>query len=137
MKTFKPFIYLLAAVGFAYAVLPHILSSFIQNCENETIQSVLSPDKQHEARIVIEECRNQSGGVLKLSLSNQTNSRKFESVNIGAAATKDIGITWLSENRLQLAYPDSYQILQQPSEIGGVEIRFASKASSIKDTVRQ
>ncbi|WP_150119684.1 hypothetical protein [Collimonas pratensis] len=137
MKTFKPLIYLLAAVGLAYVFFSYILSSFIPSCENETIQSVLSPDKQREAKIVVEKCSNQSGGVLKLSLSNQTNSRKIDSVNIGVATAKDVGITWLSENRLQLAYSDSYQILQQPSEIDGVEIRFVSKASSIKDVVRQ
>jgi hypothetical protein len=128
MNRAKPLIFLLATIGLCFLFLQSFWN--FPDCESEVIRRAVSPDNQHEASVLVEQCKNRSGPELTLSISNRETSKRRNSVRIGAATTTDIDLTWLSESRLQFSFPNSFNITQQPSEIGGIEIRFLPKPSS-------
>ena len=128
MHRAKPLIFLFATIGLCFLFLQSFWGS--PNCESEVIRRAVSPDNQHEASIWVEQCKNRPGPELMLSISNRETPKKRNSVRISAATTTDIDLTWLSGSRLQFSFPNSFNATQQPSEIGGIEIRFFSTSSS-------
>lgn len=128
MSRAKPFFFFLASIGLCFLLL-RLFWSF-PDCESEVVRKAVSPDNQHEASVWIEQCNNRLEPELTLSISNRATPERRNSVSIGAATTKNIEITWLSGRHLQFSFPDSFTVAQQPSEIGGIEIRFHPTPSS-------
>ena len=68
--------------------------------------------------------------MIQLVILNPSKPNEGRSVAIGTASTTDLELTWLSGNRLQVTYPLSFELTQQPSEIDGIEILFVTKSIS-------
>lgn len=131
MKIPKSLVYILAIIGLGYVCLS-VFVSFgpIPLCETTNIRMAVSPSKQHVAKLEVDKCNDKREPMIQLSISNPSNPNHIQSVAIGTATTTDVDLTWLPGNRLQVAYPPTYQITQQPSEIGNIEIEFVTKQIS-------
>lgn len=131
MKMPKSIIYSFAVIGLAYVFLQAFISfGPIPLCETTNIRVAVSPSQQHVAKLEVEKCNDKQEQVIQLSISNPSNPKLIQSVAIGTATTTDLDLTWLSGNRLQVTYPSTYQLTQQPSEIGNIEIEFVTKQIS-------
>jgi hypothetical protein len=131
MKIPKVIIYVLAVIGLVY-VFQRAFISFgpISLCETSNIGVAMSPSKQHVAELEIRKCDDKPEPIIQLVMSNPSKPNQGQSVAIGIASTTDLDLTWLSGNRLQVAYPLSFELTQQPSEIDGIEILFVTKSIS-------
>lgn len=131
MKILRSVIYFLALVGLG-SVLLWAFVSFgpIPSCKVTELRMVISPSKQHEARLVVKKCTDKNDTVLELSISDKTDPNRLHSADIGIATTTDVDLTWLSGNKLQVSYPLTFQLTQQPSELDGIEIEFVTKPIS-------
>ena len=127
----KSVIYILAAIGLAYVLL-RVFFAFgpIRHCESDGMRMAISPSKQHIAELKVEKCDDKPEPIIQLSISNPSTPNQSKSVAIGIATTTDIDLTWLSGNRLQVTYPQFFQLTQQPSEIDSIEIVFVTKQIS-------
>ena len=131
MKIPKSAIYILAAIGLAYVLLQVFLTlGPIRHCETDGIRMAISPGKQRMAELKVEKCDDKPDPIIQLIISKPSTPDKGYSVAIGVATTTDLELTWLSWNKLQVTYPQSFQLTQQPSEIDGIEIVFVAKAIS-------
>jgi hypothetical protein len=130
MKILEPVIYLLAAIGLGILLLIAFISfGPIPNCEVTVLRVAISPTKQHEARLEIGKCEGKDPE-LGLFIFNTSNPNVRKGAPIAAPTTTDIDLTWISNDRLQVSYPASLQLAQQPSDIDGIAIIFVSKPSS-------
>jgi hypothetical protein len=131
MKIPKSIIYILAVIGLAYVFLQAFISfGPIPLCETTNIRVAVSPSHQYVAKLEVEKCNDKQEPMIQLSISNPSNPNLIQSVAIGPATTTDVDLTWLSGTRLLVAYPPTYQLTQQPSEIGNIEIEFVTKQIS-------
>jgi hypothetical protein len=131
MKIPKAVIYALAIVGFGYLLLTLFVSLVpIPSCEVEDFRMTISPSKQYEAKLVIEKCQDKTEPVITLNISNKLKPKEVHSVVLGIATTTDIELTWLSGIKLQVAYPVTFQLTQEPSRLNDIEIKFVTKPSS-------
>ena len=127
----KPVIYILAVIGLAYVLLQTFFTfGPIRHCESDGLRVAISPSKQHIAKLEVEKCDDKPEPIIQLNISNSSNTNQVKSVTIGIATTTDLDLTWLSWNKLQVTYPPSFQLTQQPSEIDGIEIIFIAKPIS-------
>lgn len=125
MNILKPLVYVLAAIGLAYVSFL-VFWSISPSCEIADIRIAISPSKQHEARLIEETCPKHDPSLV-LRLTDKDTPNKSVNSTIAMATTTNVDITWLAENKLQVAYPQSLQLTQQPSQIDGVEIVFIAK----------
>lgn len=131
MKIPNAVIYALAIVGLGYLLLTAFVSLVsIPSCEVEDFRMTISPSKQYEAKLVIEKCKDKTEPVITLNISNKLKPKELHSVVLGIATTTDIDLTWLTGIKLQVAYPVTFQLTQEPSELNGIEIKFVTKPSS-------
>ena len=84
----------------------------------------ISPSKQHGAKLVVEMCPKQAEPKLELSIFDMATPNHTYSTTIANATSTNLELTWLSDNRLQVLYPPSLQLTQEPFELNGVEIKF-------------
>jgi hypothetical protein len=99
-------------------------------CETDGIRVAISPSKQRIAELKVERCDDKPDPIIQLIISNPSTPNQSNSVAIGIATTTDLDLTWLSWNKLQVIYPPSFQLTQQPSEIDSIEIVFIAKPTS-------
>ena len=123
MKIPKSLVYILAIIGSGYVLLIAIFS-FIPMCKTSEIRMAISPSNQHGAKIVVEMCPKQAEPKLELSIFDIATPDHTYSTTLANATTTDVELTWLSDNRLQVLYPPSLQLAQEPFELNGVEIKF-------------
>jgi hypothetical protein len=130
MKILKAVIYLLAAIGLGTLLFVAFISfGPIPNCDVTVLRVAISPTKQHEARLEVGKCEGKNPE-LNLFIFNTSKPNVRKGAPIAAPTTTDIDLTWISNDRLQVSYPVSLQLAQQPSDIDGIAIIFVAKPSA-------
>ena len=131
MKIPKSLIYTFAVIGFAFVFFVLFVKfGPIPNCEVTVLKVALSPSKQHEAKLYINKCNNKTDPELELDILSKANPNAIHGFVIGSPTTTDIDLTWLSGNKLQVSYPRSFRLDQEPREIDNIEIVFVAKSIS-------
>lgn len=124
MKIPKSVIYVLAIIGFGYCALLLIASSdLIRSCDSQPIVKLLSPSAQLEAKLYIEDCDNGRAPMVTLDVRNMATPDRSASVELGVATSNDFKVTWLSDTALQVFYPSTFKLSQEPSSVNGVDLR--------------
>lgn len=131
MNLVKPLMYVFATIGCAFVALnAYMCSGFARSCELTTLATVVSPNTEHVARLEIEKCNYKAGPEVALRISSKSNPKAWDSSAIGAATSTDLDLTWLSDEKLQVIYPESFHPASVAPYLGGVAIALASKRVS-------
>lgn len=131
IKMIRSLIYIFALIGLAYVLfLVYFTVGPMSHCEVIDIRMAMSPTKLHVAKLEIEKCNDKNDPVIQLIISEQFKPKQSRSVTIGDATTTDLDLTWLTPNELQVAYPSSLKLTQEPTDILGVKIVFITKPIS-------
>jgi hypothetical protein len=129
MKIAKILTFVLALIGLSYLVL---MTSIwvVPACEVITTRIAISPSNQHEANLVIEKCPDKNEPKLELRIFNKNTPKQYRSIVIAAATSTDVDLSWLSDKKLQVIYPTSLQLTQEPSELDNIQLVFLVKNSN-------
>lgn len=131
MKLLKPIIYVFATIGFTFvAVNAYLSSGLARSCDVTSLATAVSPSTQRVARLQVESCNYRAEPVITLSISAEMNPKEWHSSSLGAATSTDMDLTWLSDETLQLAYPESFRLGSVSPFLDGVEVDFAPKKIS-------
>lgn len=129
MKIPKSAIYVLALIGFGYCALLLVVSSgLVRSCESQPIVKLVSPSAQLEAKLYIDHCDNGRAPMVTLGVRNMATPDQSTSVELGVATSNDFKVTWLSDNALQVSYPSTFKLSQEPSSVDGVGLRLIPKS---------
>lgn len=129
MKIAKTLTVVLALIGLGYLVLMASIW-FGPACEISTLRTVISPNKKYEANLVVQKCPDKNEPTLELQIIDKDIPNQIHSSVIAVATSTDIDLTWLSEKKLQVLYPSSLRITQEPSELNSIQLAFTTKNSN-------
>ena len=129
MKIVKPVIYALALVGLGYGVLLLVVySGLVRSCQSQPIVKLLSPSAQFEAELYIEHCNDGQAPMVTLEVRDSATPDQSTSVKLGVATSNDFKVTWLSDEALQVSYPTTFKLSQEPSSVNGVNLRLTPQS---------
>lgn len=128
----KIVIYPLAAVGLVYLLLLGFIAfGPLAGCEVTDIKKAVSPATRRAAKLIVQHCPDEADPMLVLSLTDAVNAKKSQMVVIGVATTTDADLTWLSDTALQVSHPASFRLMQRPTQLDGIAVKFVSKPSPV------
>jgi len=129
MNLRKIALYGLAGIGGAY-ILMLTFVSFVSSNVVTPLRSAISPDQQRVAELVIEQSDEPPSKLVKLWIHRSDVPRRKIGVELSGASTTDIDLTWRTERQLEVVYPISLEILNDPARLDDVEILYSARLPS-------
>lgn len=126
MKIAKILTFVLALIGLGYLMLMTSIW-LVPACEISTLRMAISPNKKYETNLVVQKCPDENEPKLELQIFSKDSPKQIHSSIIAAATSTDVDLTWLSDRKLQVMYPTSLQLTQEPSELYNIQLVFWSK----------
>ena len=122
-------LYGLASIGGAYILMLTFLS-FVSSNVVTPLRSAISPDQQRVAELVVEQSDEPPSSVIKLWIHRSDVSGKKIGAALSGASTTDIDLTWRTERQLEVVYPISLALLNDPARLNDVEILYSARLPS-------
>ena len=129
MNLRKIALYGLAGIGGAY-ILMLTFFSFVSSNIITPLRSAISPDQQRVAELVVEHSDEPPSRVVKLWIHRSDVPSKKNGTVLSGASTTDIDLTWRTERQLEVVYPISLALLNDPARLDDVEILYSARRPS-------
>lgn len=129
MKLRKIALYGLAGIGGAY-ILMLTFFSFVSSNVVTPLRSAISPDQQRVAELVVEQSDEPPNRVVKLWIHRSDVPGRRNGTVLSVASTTEIELTWRTQRQLEVAYPVSLALLNDPARLDDVEILYSARLPS-------
>jgi hypothetical protein len=118
---------IIATIVICYLFITALLSHFI-DCEDEVIQTAVSPGRLYKAELLNRSCKDSHDQGLILSIVNTTSPKTIHDYILSKTFAKEVDLNWTSANRLLISHTAFLDLSDAPIAIDDIEINYETKA---------
>ncbi len=126
-KLLNLLLYGFALIGMGMVALQlYSHTAAVARCEEVVLARASAPAGASDARVtasvVNQQCTDLPSARLQLVLQHSDTPKQSRIAPLGDATTSDIDLTWLTERKLKIIYPATYQPTAMPRDIADVQL---------------